>query len=148
MSIFKKAADIVSGGLVKEVAGLADRFIRTSEEKDEFLHRVKEAENKARFDLLKLDAEDRASARQMQMEALRQTDSFSKRFVPYLAFLIIMAAIGFGVALLFYEVPEENRRLFEMFCDIFLFAGAITVIQFFFGSSKGSSDKTDILGRK
>lgn len=145
MSLFKKAADLMTGGIVKDVADLADRFITTKQEKEEFLQAVRQREQEFRTQMQRFDMEDRANARQMQIEALRQGDSFSKRYSYYLATLIILAAIAFGVGLMFYEIPETNRRLVEMFADIFLFAGAITVIQFFFGSSKGSADKNQIL---
>ena len=89
--------------------------------------------------------EDRKSAREMQIAALAQGDKFSKRFTYYLATGVIAAAIGAGAVLMFADIPLENKRLVEMFFDIFLFAGAITVIQFFFGSSSGSANKQKVL---
>lgn len=84
---------------------------------------------------------DVQSARTMQIAALNQSDIFSKRYLYYLATGIIGAAIAFGVGLMFVQIPKENQRLVEMFADVFLFAGAMIVIQFFFGSSKSSHDK-------
>lgn len=98
--------------------------------------------HKMELDELKLLLDDTKDARDLQKVALRQEDRFSKRFVYYLAIIIISAAILFGAALMFLEeIPEGNKRLVEMFADIFLFSGGLVVIQFFFGSSKGSRDK-------
>lgn len=96
---------------------------------------------------LQMILDDKASARNMQVEALRQTNNFAKNYIYFLSSFIILAAVAFGLFLCFVEIPQANRRLVEMFADIFLFAGAITVIQFFFGSSKGSKDKTEIFGK-
>jgi hypothetical protein len=88
---------------------------------------------------------DVANARQMQIEALKQDDLFSKRYTYYLASFIVIFAFGIGVMLFFVEFPESNRRMIEMLFDLLIFSGALTVIQFFFGSSKGSADKTKML---
>lgn len=78
---------------------------------------------------------DVANARSMQVAALQQEDKFSKRFVYYLASFIVLVASAFGVMLFFIDVPKENQRLVDMFCDVYLFAGALMVLNFFFGSS-------------
>jgi hypothetical protein len=91
----------------------------------------------------RLIVEDRNSAREMQIVALKQNDPLAKRFVYFLSTLIILAAIFFGVALMFVEVPEANRDLVNQFVAVFLFAGAVTVLNFWFGSSKGSQAKDE-----
>lgn len=101
--------------------------------------------HKIELEELKAILDDKKSARDMQIAALGQEDKFSKRFVYYLAVIIISAAILFGASLMFIEeIPEGNKRLVEMFADIFLFSGGLVVIQFFFGSSKGSQDKDTV----
>ena len=102
-------------------------------------------DDKIELEELKAILDDKKSARDMQIAALGQEDKFSKRFVYYLAVIIISAAILFGASLMFIEeIPEGNKRLVEMFADIFLFSGGLVVIQFFFGSSKGSQDKDTV----
>jgi len=96
---------------------------------------------------LKMILADKDSARDLQKAALLQDDKFSKNYIYYLGSFIIVSAVMFGVMLFFVEVPAENKRLVEMFADIFLFAGALAVIQFFFGSSKSSHDKTHMLNK-
>lgn len=91
--------------------------------------------------LINLELVDRQNARNMQIAALDQDDRFSKRYLYYLSSFIILSATLFGILLFWVEVPEENKRLVEMFSDIYLFAGAVAVINFFFGSSLGSKQK-------
>jgi hypothetical protein len=45
----------------------------------------------------------------------------------------LLAATFFGIALIYVEIPPDNRRLVEMFADVFLFAGGVAVIQYFIG---------------
>lgn len=86
---------------------------------------------------------DIQNARSMQMAALNQDDLFSKRFVYFLSAFIIVSCTGFGFGLFFMTFPPQNQRLIEMFVDIYLFAGALTILKFYFGSTKASGDKTD-----
>lgn len=80
---------------------------------------------------------DVANARALQVAALAQNDLFSKRFIYYLAGFIVISATAAGFGLYWIKVPEENKRMVEMFFDVYLFAGALSVIYFFFGSSRG-----------
>ena len=94
------------------------------------------------IEMAKLEATDRDSARKMQIEALHQDDIFSKRFIYYLSAFIVISATAFGVMIFYVEVPESNKRMVEMFADVYLFAGALTVINFFFGSAFRSRQQT------
>ena len=99
------------------------------------------------FKMAEMELQDRANARAMQTAIATSKESgwFAKNYVYLLSSLIVLAAIIFGIGLMYVEIPDENKRLVEMFADIFLFSGALTIIQFFFGSSKGSKDKADKL---
>jgi Na+/melibiose symporter-like transporter len=97
------------------------------------------------LEMERLENEEMANARNLQIEALKQDDIFSKRFVYYLGSFIIVSATAFGVMMYFVEIPKQNQRLVEMFADIYLFAGAVMVLQFFFGSSQSSKNKDNII---
>lgn len=136
-------------GLAKTLLDGADQLFTSKEEKAaaERIAAAAEMEHQRRLEQLaqaaeQLHLEDVQSAREMQMEALRQKDRFSKRFVYVLAVVVILGAMSFGVALMYVEIPPENKRMVEMFADIFLFSGAVMVLQFFFGSSRSSDDKS------
>lgn len=153
MSFLDTIKTIFSGGsLIKEVGDVVDKFVTTKEEKAEAqrlieaaIHQHELALKDKAMEAEKMILQDKQDARAMQVEALRQADLFSKRYLYFLASFLVLSAFVFGVGLMFYEVPEENRRMVEMFADIFLFSGAVTVVNFFFGSSKSSTDKTSII---
>jgi hypothetical protein len=139
-----KVLDVVgdvlpSNGVLGIVKNLIDREPDlTTEQRAALIDQVQLFEK----EMALLDVQDRDSAREMQMEALKQENVLSKVFVYYLGAFMLLSATSFGVMLFFVEFPEENRRLIEMFVDIFLFSGAVTVLNFFLGSSKGSVDKS------
>lgn len=128
--ILQAAGDITGIEGLKNLGELIDKNPELSTE-----------EKAQALELINLEIADRQNARAMQMAALDQTDLFSKRYLYYLSSFIIVTATLFGVLLFFVEVPEENKRLVEMFSDIYLFAGAVAVINFYFGSSLGSKQK-------
>jgi len=153
MSFIDTLKSIFSGGsLIKDVGDVVDRFVTTKEEKLEAQRLIEVAIHQHELDLKdkameadRMILKDKQNARSMQMEALRQDDKFSKRYVYFLASFVVLGAFFFGLGLMFYQIPPENKRMVEMFADIFLFSGALTVLNFFFGSSKGSSEKTSII---
>lgn len=89
--------------------------------------------------------EDVKDARDLQKVALQQDDVFSKRFIYYLAAFVSVSALIVLVMLFFVEIPEENKRIVDMVTGIFIGTGFIQVLNFFFGSSKGSKDKHEVL---
>ena len=67
-------------------------------------------------------------------------------FIYALAALIILGFIGIMVILIFHLAPESNNTLLNVLAGAFA-TMTIQVVNFFFGSSKGSADKTDLLAR-
>lgn len=97
--------------------------------------------------LLELDVIDRNKARDMQIAALSQNDPFAKRFIYYFAIGISGFSMVIVLLLFFIEIPESNQRIIDMILGVIIGSGLISVINFFFGSSKGSKDKTNLLGK-
>lgn len=94
---------------------------------------------------LSLLNEDRASAREMQKTALNQEDIFSKRFIYYFAGFMAISVLIILILLFFVEIPSENQRIVDMTLGIFIGSGFIQIINFLYGSSKGSKDKLDLM---
>lgn len=142
-----KLKDLISAGVDKAAAAIGNAFDQnfTSKEEREAaklqalqeFHRHIEAMGEQATEVEKAYLADVASARALQVAALAQNDLFSKRFIYYLAAFIVVSATCAGFGLYFITVPEENKRMVEMFFDVYLFAGALSVIYFFFGSSRG-----------
>ncbi len=83
------------------------------------------------------------SARNMQMEALKQSDVFSKRYIYYLtSFWSIIAGV-YLFCVTFVEIA--NERAADTILGVLLGTIIASMIKYFFGNSKGSKDKTQDL---
>lgn len=91
---------------------------------------------------------DLDSARNMQIEALKQDDKFAKRYLYYLATAIILMTFIFDTCLFFVEIPERNHDLVNMVAGTLNTTGFAAIVYFFFGSSKSSQDKQKHLDAK
>lgn len=85
------------------------------------------------IDLEKIHANDRASARQMQQ--------VTRSLVPgFLAFLVTVGFFGILIGMMYGELKvADNQALLILLGALATSWGAI--VQFYFGSSKGSEDK-------
>lgn len=92
-------------------------------------------------ELLAMAYGDTANARNMQVEALRQDDIFSKRFIYYFAIFWSIFAAGYIGFITFGTIPVDNQRFADTILGFLLGTVVATILQFFFGSSMGSKDK-------
>lgn len=97
------------------------------------------------FEKLKLEYQNTNSARDMQKVALQQDDIFSKRYVYYLATFWSIVAVGYIFLITFLTIPEANVRFADTTLGFLLGTIVATIINYFFGSSKSSSDKNQLL---
>lgn len=93
--------------------------------------------------LLNYDLENTKDARNMQVEALRQGDNFSKRFVYYLAAFWSVSAMIYIFMATFTTIV--NEKISDTILGFLLGTIVATIINFFYGSSHGSKDKTEKL---
>lgn len=92
-------------------------------------------------ELLQMAYGDTANARNMQVEALRQDDLFSKRFIYYFAIFWSLFAAGYIGFITFGTIPADNQRFADTILGFLLGTVVATILQFFFGSSMGSKEK-------
>jgi hypothetical protein len=97
------------------------------------------------FKWAELEQKDRDGARHMQEVALAQDDVFSKRFIYYLAAGWSIFAVVYICAITFAPIPETSVRFADTILGFLLGTIVATILQFFFGSSKSSKDKTDAM---
>lgn len=148
--IFKKPAADAASTLIGSVTGLIDEVVTNKEERlklkieadkqlQDYTIKIEELAQSAE----KIFLEDKQNARDMQKAALMQNDLFSKRFIYYLASFWTAA----GIAYIFFATyaKVENERVVDTVLGFLLGTILATIINFFFGSSKGSSDKQEIL---
>jgi hypothetical protein len=92
-------------------------------------------------ELLQMAYGDVANARNMQVEALRQDDLFSKRFIYIFATFWSIFAAGYIGFITFGTIPPDNQRFADTILGFLLGTVVATILQFFFGSSMGSKEK-------
>ncbi|MEH6704716.1 MULTISPECIES: hypothetical protein [Galbibacter] len=80
-----------------------------------------------------LEVKDLERATQMQIQALKQNDTFSKRFIYYLAGFVLVASVVLPCLPLFIDIPEAVLRSYERTTDFF-HSVVTSVIAFFFGT--------------
>lgn len=82
-----------------------------------------------------LEVKDRGSAREMQAEALRQNDVFSKRFVYYFSAFWSMSSALYIAGITFLDVPEANIRVVDTITGFLLGTVLSLMFSYFFGAS-------------
>ena len=109
---------------------------------NEFLVRKMEFER----DLLEIEFKDRDSARKREVDIIK---SGGRNILQNVVGYTILAQATFCIVVLaFFEIPEENKALFHVLLGEIIGAGLMAIIYYFFGSSKGSSEKNEILIEK
>ena len=111
----------------------------------EEIQKVSEAAMKHEEFLISEGYKDVADARDMQKEALKQEDIWSKRFIYIFAGVWSIFAMVFIFAITFGTVPEASVRFADTILGFLLGTIIATIIQFFFGSSVTSRKRTDEL---
>jgi|APGre2960657373_1045057.scaffolds.fasta_scaffold43318_4 hypothetical protein len=104
------------------------------------------AEEKLReldLEYAKLHLENVKGARDMQTAALAQSDVFSKRFIYYFAAFWSVCAVVYIGFITFATIPEQNVRFADTILGFLLGTIVATFMNFFYGTSKSSQDKTD-----
>lgn len=106
--------------------------------------------HKTRFEELKLEATkahiaDTQNARQSEIERMKAGGS--NKFMYYLAGAIVFGFFAVVLGLFFKAIPEGTRDVAYILLGT-LAAEFGQVVRYFFGSSKGSSDKTALLVNK
>ena len=97
--------------------------------------------------LVKAEVSDKASARQMQVEALKQDSWFAKNFVYLLASFWTVAAIVYIGFVTFGTIPAENVRFADTILGFVLGTVIATIINFFMGTSFSSRVKDESISR-
>lgn len=137
----------VGGMAVKAIAdklGVADtveaitQHLQANPEDVEKLRQIKLEE-------FKVEVEDRKSAREMQMAALKQDDWFAKNFLYIFTSVWSIFAMLYFSFVTFNTIPESGIRMADTILGVLIGTVLTGFFNFFFGSSKGSRDKTEAL---
>ena len=98
--------------------------------------------------MAELDLKNTQDAREMQEKAMDNRDPLVRRFVYMFATYWSVFATGYIVLITIAEIPEKNIRFVDVVLGFILGTVVATILNFFFGSSQSSKDKTKELMKK
>lgn len=71
-------------------------------------------------------------------------DRTKEIYMYVLGGILVFAIIAFAACLIFFTIPETNKDMVNIALGAFIGA-FVTVVSYYFGSSKGSADKTTLM---
>jgi VIT1/CCC1 family predicted Fe2+/Mn2+ transporter len=97
--------------------------------------------------LLEMDYDDLKQAREMQIKIATSVNStkLAKNFIYYLTTGVFVFSVVVVLLLFFVSIPKENKDVVNFILGVIVGTGLTGVFNYFFGSSKGSKDKDDLL---
>lgn len=142
MNIFTKLFSGSAKEVVDSVGGVIDNLITSKEEKEAAKLAIQQEINRHFESIqanaakeLELQLQDKANARGMQVEALKQNDLFSKRFVYYFtAFWSLFSAL-YLIGTTFMEIPERNSHVVDTTLGFLLGTAIALMFSYFYGTS-------------
>jgi len=90
---------------------------------------------------------DIANARAMQIAALGQDDTFSKRFVYMFASAWSLFAMVYFAAVTFIPLSAGGQRVADTILGVLITSVIGVMFAYFYGSTKGSAEKTRLLAQ-
>jgi hypothetical protein len=130
--------------VIKEKTGIDLTQKKTLSQED--IQKLKEFQEKEKEFLLKqieLANQDRADARSMQREALKQDSWFAKNFIYLFAIAWSVFAFAYIGFITFGNIPQQNIRFADTILGFLLGTALAGILQFFYGSSLGSKIKDE-----
>jgi hypothetical protein len=116
-------------------------------EHEEELMKMKLEEDKLTKAIDEMYLVDTQNARGMQVAALEQEDKLAKNFIYYFAIFWSLAAAGYICAITFMNIPETSIRFADTILGFLLGTIVAQIISFFYGSSKSSKKKDDLVSQ-
>jgi len=145
MSFLSNLASGGIGDIIESVGNVADKFITTDKEREE----LELSKDRLKLEFYSLEVADRESARIREVE-INKTDLSSwitKNITSILALGCIILTFILFYQVLYMEIKPESK---DIIIYILGALSAITtqIVGYYFGSSIGSKDKTNILSGK
>lgn len=155
-------AQLAGAGLQKVADSVLEKGLNQVEEKlgikltpnedgvldDSKLAEIQMAAMKHEEFMAELDLKNTQGARDMQQKAMESEDPFVRRFVYQFAWLWSVFAIGYIILITTYSIPEKNLRFVDVVLGFIMGTVVSTLLNFFFGSSQSSKDKTKEMAKK
>lgn len=117
-------------------------------EHEEELLRIKTENNRISAELEMAYLKDVQDARDMNKVTSKSEDKFVRRYIYYLATFWSIASASYIGFITFGYIPEANVRFADTILGFLLGTAIASILNFFYGSSKGSHDKTEALAKE
>lgn len=151
MSIFGKIFGTGAGEILKPVSDILDNVITNKEEKikaqaelekvlNDYMIQKEQMANAA----VEMYLKDTQDARSLQKVAIGSEDKFVRRFIYYLALVVLIAALAMMALILTGEIPSENKEFAYMIMGS-LTTSVATILAYFYGSTRGSDSKNEVI---
>ena len=114
---------------------------------EEELLKIKQDDNRIQVELEKAYLADVQSARGMQIEALKQDDLFSKRFLYYFSIAWSAFAMVYILVMTLAPIPVDNQRFADTILGFLLATIVATMFNFIYGSSRSSQQKDNTVSQ-
>jgi len=155
-------AQLAGAGLQKVADSVLDKGLDQVEEKlgikltpnedgvldDSKLAEIQMAAMKHQEFMAELDFKNTQDARNMNKESMHNDDPWIRRFMPLFSAFWSIAGVSYLFAITFGTVPTANQRFADTILGILIGTIITTIINFYYGSSQSSKDKTAELIKK
>jgi len=135
------------GSLLPVGEKLIDKLIPDPQAKQKALKELKQMEQSGELARLSADHANTASAREREMKIANSefAPMLNKIITPCLAILITLLTFGMMSAILFLDVDEGKTYEIALFLLGVLSSSLVSVLNYYFGSSTGSKEKSQEL---
>ena len=154
---------LAGAGMQKVVDAVLDKGTQVVEQKlgvsltpgpdgklsEEKLASIKEAAMKHEEFMFEQEVKDRSSARQHEVDLATSENAplINKIITPLLAIFVMVCSFILFAILIFVEVKPEAKDILIYILGV-LSAADTQILSYYFGSSQGSKDKSDLLALK
>jgi len=154
---------LAGSGMQKVVDAVLDKGVQHVEEKlgitltpdadgklsDEKIASLKEAAMKHEEFMFEQEVKDRGNARQREIDIASNENvpMINKVITPALAITVVLASFILFTVLIFVDVRPEAKDILIYILGV-LSAAVTQILSYYFGSSQGSKDKSDLLALK
>jgi len=155
-------SNLFNVGIEKVVGSVAkglDSLITSDEERLQLELEVKKADQSFKLENKRLDLQEQelyvgdvksARAEQSRVQESENASMLAKNIQPVLAIVVTLATLGLFYTVMFKGIPKDGDQNIIMFVLGSLSAAFTMVLGYFFGSTKSSAEKTQLIakGRK
>lgn len=112
------------------------------------IEKLRQIDSNLELELARVEAQDKANARELQKIALSSNDKFINRFIYYFAWFWSLLSGVYFFAVTFVGVGETGQHFADVILGFLLGTIVATIISFFYGSSASSKAKTDMAAKQ